>query len=524
MKSDFLEGAVFYEVYPTSFYDSNGDGIGDIRGIIEKLDYITGLGANGIWLNPCFESPFKDGGYDVSDYYKTDGRFGSNDDLNELFSEAGKRGISIILDLVMGHTSIEHPWFNASQRDEKNPYTDAYIWKPLDNPAESKGGSFLSGLSERREMFRINYYAMQPALNYGYLKPKEGWQQGTSADGPTENKNRLIDVCKFWLGMGASGFRVDMANYMVKNDKRGRGNIAFWNEVIPKIKEEYPNAVFVSEWFNPIRSVGKSAFDIDFNSGYFLYYIWHGGVLENFSRNAYFGENGKHFFSGIIQVLIAAAAVKKRGYQAVTLGNHDRERMALGRSVDAMKAVFAFHLTLPHVPFVYYGDEIGMKYQTIKSKDGGYQRTGSRTPMRWDDGINAGFSRAGKASLYLPVGDGEGASVAEQERDKTSLLSTVKSLIALRRKAECLKVDSKFRLVKPTLTGNPFIYKRESEKDEAVIILCPIKKEKAFSIRKLGDISGYDTVISNNIEFKDGKAVSKGEGFAVLYREKKRKK
>ncbi|MDR2091007.1 MAG: glycosylase [Clostridiales bacterium] len=562
MKYDWLESAVFYEVYPTSFYDSDGDGTGDIRGIIEKLDYIKDLGANGIWLNPCFESPFQDGGYDISDYYTAGKKFGTNKDMKELFEKAEKMGIKILLDLVMGHTSIRHPWFEESQKDEKNEHTKTYIWKPMDNPAESKSGQFLCGMSERPEMFRVNYYSIQPAINYGYYKPKEGWQDAANAPAPMKNRERLIDVCKFWLAMGAAGFRVDMANHMIKNDPKRKGNIEFWNDVIPRIKAEFPDAVFVSEWFNPSQSVQKSSFDIDFSSGYFLYYKWCGNNLENFSKTAYLGENGEDFIPAITQIYAAGAKVKKRGYQAITLGNHDRHRMSLGRSFDQMKTAFAFHLTMPHVPFIYYGDEIGMSYnRDIKSKDGGYHRTGSRTPMQWTNGKNRGFSTADEKDLYLPVekfgtetaenekGKAGGAdktaadkiteskiaengaaesksvninnaaahSVESQTGDKNSLLETVRELIGLKRKLKCLRAESPYKLLSFNLSGLPHIYKRTSDADEVIVILYPKKEEKTFSIKKLGDISGYK-IISNNMEFQGEKCLSKGEGFAVLYR------
>lgn len=171
MKQKWLDSAVFYEVYPTSFYDSNGDGVGDIPGIIEKLDYIADLGCNAIWLNPCYCSPFEDGGYDITDYYRVDPRFGTNADIKRLFDTAREKGIRIMMDLVMGHTSHLHPWFQQSCKEERNEFTDAYIWS--DNmDVEHCKGRFMCGLSERPHMFKVNYYAMQPALNYGYYHPQ----------------------------------------------------------------------------------------------------------------------------------------------------------------------------------------------------------------------------------------------------------------------------------------------------------------------------------------------------------------
>ena len=146
--AEWLENAVFYEIYPQSFQDTNGDGIGDFQGIVERLDYIAGLGCTGIWLNPCFQSPFGDAGYDVSDYYRAAPRYGTNEDLKRLFEEAHKRGIRVLLDLVPGHTSTEHKWFRESMRAEKNPYTDLYIW--TDDVWESpEGMGCIRGISDR---------------------------------------------------------------------------------------------------------------------------------------------------------------------------------------------------------------------------------------------------------------------------------------------------------------------------------------------------------------------------------------
>ena len=177
MANQWLKDAVFYEIYPQSFYDTNRDGIGDINGIIEKLDYIESLGCNALWINPCFDSPFHDAGYDVRDYKKVAPRYGTNNDLYRLFSEAHSKGIRVLLDLVPGHTSEEHPWFQASQSaDQPNEFSNRYIWTDrwfagcADLP-------YIAGEAERSGTYIINFFKCQPALNYGFLKPREPWQQ-----------------------------------------------------------------------------------------------------------------------------------------------------------------------------------------------------------------------------------------------------------------------------------------------------------------------------------------------------------
>lgn len=337
MKSEFLEKAVFYEIYPTSFFDSNGDGVGDVRGMIEKIPYLKSLGIDGIWLNPLFVSPFKDGGYDIADYCRVDPRFGTNDDLKEFFEKTKECGIRVLLDLVMGHTSVEHPWFLESQKAEKNEYTDAFIWQSGSEPLNNKNGKCISGWAERPDMFMINFYVWQPALNYGFRKPKAKWQNAPHDDAPMKNRQRLIDVCKFWLSLGASGFRVDMANFMVKNDTPShRANQEFWTDVIGRIKREYPESVFVSEWFYPPQAVGKSAFDIDFNYGGPLYKVWGQKTIADSHKKCFFGEESSsaYYFAANQMFRLFHRGVKGKGYQAITIGNHDTERMAEGRRLQ----------------------------------------------------------------------------------------------------------------------------------------------------------------------------------------------
>ena len=181
----WLNDAIFYEIYPQSFNDTNGDGIGDFQGIIQKLDYVKSLGCNALWINPCFLSPFGDAGYDVEDYYQAAPRYGTNEDLRELFSEAHKRGIHVLLDLVPGHTSVRHKWFIESMKAERNEFSDRYIWtgniweKPDDLDC-------LRGISDRNGCCALNFFAHQPALNYGYANPdpEKKWQQSPDSPAP----------------------------------------------------------------------------------------------------------------------------------------------------------------------------------------------------------------------------------------------------------------------------------------------------------------------------------------------------
>ena len=174
MCPSWLKNAVFYEIYPQSFSDSNGDGIGDLKGIICRLDYLCSLGINALWINPCYDSPFMDAGYDVRDYKKVAPRYGTNEDLYDLFRECHERGIRVLLDLVPGHTSDEHPWFIESCKAEHNQYSGRYVWTEhafqgiADHP-------YISGMKPRSGSYMLNFFASQPALNYGWLHRTESW-------------------------------------------------------------------------------------------------------------------------------------------------------------------------------------------------------------------------------------------------------------------------------------------------------------------------------------------------------------
>ena len=189
-RPEWLDSAVFYEIYPQSFKDTDGDGIGNINGITEKLPYIKELGCTAIWINPCFDSPFGDAGYDVRDYLKVAPRYGTNDDLVRLFDEAHRLDMHILLDLVPGHTSWEHPWFRESMKAERNEFTDRYVW--TDSIWESpEGYGSLRGISDRDGSCAVNFFTHQPALNYGFYKPDRPWQQSMDSEGATATKNAM---------------------------------------------------------------------------------------------------------------------------------------------------------------------------------------------------------------------------------------------------------------------------------------------------------------------------------------------
>ena len=321
----WLDNAIFYEIYPQTFLDTNGDGIGDFQGIIRKLDYIKELGCNAIWLNPCFVSPFSDAGYDVADYYTAAPRYGTNEDLKELFAKAHEKGMHVILDLVPGHTSIEHPWFKASLSPEENEFTHRYIWtdrawKGFENVGNIKG--CIRGLSDRDGSCAANYYTTQPALNYGFYKVTESWQKDMHSPEAMATREAIKDIMRFWLGMGCDGFRVDMAGSLVKNDEDGKGTIELWQDFRRFLDEEFPEAAMISEWGQPDKSL---------EGGYHMDFLLHFGpsyYMDLFrSEHPYFKRDGKGSIGDFVRTYQANYdKTNGKGLICIPSGDHDKNR------------------------------------------------------------------------------------------------------------------------------------------------------------------------------------------------------
>jgi glycosidase len=476
--SDWLEHAVFYEIYPQSFRDTNGDGIGDLRGIIEKLPYLHRLGVTALWINPCFESPFRDAGYDISDFYKVAPRYGTNDDLRELFAGARQLGIRVMLDLVAGHTSDQHPWFRASQRHERNLYTDWYIWTDSVWTWSAPNQQVVVGAAERDANYIPNFFYFQPALNYGYAQPdpKVPWQQPVDAPGPRAVREELKKIMGFWFDLGASGFRVDMAGSLVKNDPDGHATAALWHEVRGWMDREYPDRALVSEWSEP-RVAIPAGFHMDFllpfsKPGYKS--LFRPATLES---TAFFDSSGRGDIRRFLDEFEPLyAATKAKGFIAIPTGNHDTvPRLGDGKDSRELAVAYAFLLTMPGVPFIYYGDEIGMRSVAgLPSKEGGFGRTGARTPMQWDASSNAGFSAAPADRLYLPIdGAADRPTVAAQEGDPHSTLNMVRTLIALRQAHPALQASGAFAEVVARAGEVPFVYERSNGRERILVAVNP---------------------------------------------------
>ena len=485
----WLERAVFYQIYPSSYMDSDGNGIGDLQGIISKLDYIQSVGFNAIWLNPVFESGWFDGGYDIIDFYKIDPRFGTNTDMVMLIKEAHRRGIKICLDLVAGHTSNKCKWFQESAAGDANSrYSDYYIWTDSVSDAEKRDielrkkegenlfgarGNFVEANAPRGKYYQKNFFECQPALNYGFAHPDAShpWEQTPDAPGPQAVKRELLNIMAFWLGKGVDGFRVDMAASLIKNDPDGSAVRKLWKEINHWKDSNYPNSVLISEWSDPMQAI-PAGFNIDFMihfgvKAYIPMFFAKGTPWGDWDTHecCYFDRQGKGtLFPFIKNYTEAYEATKHQGYIALPSANHDFQRPNIGtrNTPDQLKVLMTFLLTMPGVPFIYYGDEIAMKYQLyLPSKEGSGIRSGSRTPMQWTKGKNAGFSDCDSRQLYLPVDTEEGKLTVEaQEADTTSLLHYVRRLIRLRQSADAIGNTGDWLLVSDAKQPYPMVYKR----------------------------------------------------------------
>jgi maltose alpha-D-glucosyltransferase/alpha-amylase len=482
-----MADAVFYEIYPQSFNDSNGDGIGDLEGIRLKLDYVQSLGCNVIWLNPCFDSPFGDAGYDVRDYRKIAPRYGTNADMKRLIGDCHRRGMRICLDFVPGHTSVEHPWFKASCDPKPNRYSNRYVW--TDSIWESAPGfNTVNAFSDRDGQYVTNFFWFQPALNYGFAKPDPAkpWQLATDHPSVRALKREMRDIMEFWLAMGVDGFRVDMASSLVKGDTDGSGMRRHWREIRAWLLRRFPEAVLIAEWSNPAAAI-PAGFHVDFM-------IHFGTPAYNALFRAepartcfpcptpaasFFDPSGKGDIAIFLKHYLAAyEKTRQQGYISLPTGNHDITRLSIERSVADQKVALAFLLTMPGLPTIYYGDEIGMRYlRGLVSKEGGFGRTGSRTPMQWNGGKNAGFSKAPAKDLYLPVDSAaDRPTVAAQDTDPDSLLNHVRALLALRKASPALGNPAAFELLHGRTGSSALVYLRRSGTQTLLVAINPAAK------------------------------------------------
>lgn len=490
---DWLKQAVIYHIYPSTFKDSNGDGIGDLKGIESKLDYIKSIGVNTIWISPIFSSEFKDGGYDITDFYSVDKRFGNNEALTNLIGEAHLRNMKVCLDLVAGHTSDKHPWFIQSKKNEKGlRYSDYYIWT---NTKDKNLKQYVDSDAERNGYYMKNFFDCQPALNYGFANPDPNnpWEQPVDAPGPQAVRRELKNIIAFWMDKGVDGFRVDMAQSLIKRDDKNHSvTMDLWKDILGWFNNKYPEGIMMSEWSMPHESI-KAGFNIDL--------IIHNGVKiyrnlfcntddKNHPNNCYFDKSGKGQIKEFVTNYGAEyTATRNLGYATMPTCSHDIWRLnRLQRNTpDELKVALTLFLTMPWPPIIYYGEEIGMRnIENAPYKEGSKSarnRSSCRTPMQWEQGFNAGFSATSPEQLYLPIDPSSNyPSVATQEGDPQSILNYVRQLLALREKIPALGTRGDWRAISDLEAPYPFAYLRWIDSEQYLIALNPSGKSAETTI------------------------------------------
>ena len=443
--------AVFYEVLIRGFSDHNGDGTGDIRGLIDKLDYLQWLGVDCIWLLPIYGSPLRDGGYDISDFFAVLPEFGSLGDFVELVEEAHRRGLRIIADLVMNHTSDAHPWFEASRTDPTGPHGDWYVWSDSDEVYPDARIIFIDTEKSnwtwdpvRQQYYWHRFFSHQPDLNYENPAVQEA----------------MIEVLRFWLDLGIDGFRLDAVPYLYEEEGTNCENLKPTHEYLKRVRreidEKYTDRVLLAE-ANQWPSDVVEYFGDDDECHMAFHFPLMPRLFMAVRRESRYP---------ISEILSQTPAIPSGCQWGIFLRNHDeltlemvsdeerdymyaeyakdprmkanvgiRRRLAplLENSRDQIELFTTLLLSLPGSPVLYYGDEIGMG-DNIYLGD----RDGVRTPMQWTMDRNAGFSKADYARLYLPVLQDpvygyQAINVEAQTRNSASLLWWTKRMIEVRK-------------------------------------------------------------------------------------------
>jgi maltose alpha-D-glucosyltransferase / alpha-amylase len=443
--------AVFYEVLIRGFADSNNDGTGDIRGLTGKLDYLKWLGVDCIWLLPIYESPLRDGGYDIADFFRVLPEFGDLGDFVELIEAAHAHGIRVIADVVMNHTSDQHPWFQASRSDPEGPYGDFYVWSDTDDAYQDARIIFVDTETSnwtwdatRQQYFWHRFFSHQPDLNF---------------DNPAV-QDAMLEVLRFWLDLGIDGFRLDAVPYLFEEEGTNCENLPLTHAYLKRIRKEvdqlYPDRVLLAEANQWPADVVEY-----FGQGDECQMAFHFPVMPRI-----FMAVRRETRYPISEVLAQTPAIPDNCQWGIFLRNHDeltlemvtdeerdymyaeyardprmranigiRRRLAplLDNSRDQIEIFTALLMSLPGSPVLYYGDEIGMGDNFYLG-----DRDGVRTPMQWTPDRNAGFSTTDPQRLYLPIimdpiyGHAV-INVESQMRSSTSLLQWTKRVIDVRK-------------------------------------------------------------------------------------------
>ena len=515
--------AVVYQIYPKSFQDSNGDGFGDLQGIIKRLDYLETLGINAIWLSPVFKSPQADNGYDISDYRDIDPTFGSLDDMEELINEAKKHNIRIMMDLVLNHSSNEHRWFKEAKKSKDNPYHDYYIWRDGEEgvpPSDMKavfGGSAWEYVPEIGQYYFHQFLPEQPDLNWENPKVRSA----------------IYDMILWWMDKGVGGFRMDVIDQIAKEpDKRITINGPRLQEYFKELSKETfqkGDLITVGEAWGADTERAKLYSNPDGSEFSMVFQFEHIGLDQK--------EGGEKWdlaplpFKKLKKIMARwQNELYNCGWNSLFWDNHDLPRIVSrwGNDreyrVESAKMLAILLHGMQGTPYIYQGEELGMtnvQYDIEDYKDceiinmyherleKGYSkdeimksiyakgRDNARTPMQWDDSANAGFTTG---TPWIKVNDNyDKINAKSQVDDSDSIFSCYKKLVQLRKDYPVF-VDGKFTLLLED-DENIFAYSRKNEENTMLVVCNFFDKEIPMPLAK--ECEGMEVLISNYKDTSD---------------------
>lgn len=512
MKGQYLwwqEGTI-YQIYPRSFMDSNSDGVGDLAGILARLDYLQWLGIDAVWLSPIYPSPMADFGYDVADYTGIEPVFGTMEDFDRLLADIHRRGMKLILDLVPNHTSDQHSWFLESRSSRDNPKRDWYMWRdpapgggPPNNWLSAFGGSAWEWDEQTGQYYLHSFAVEQPELN---------WRN-------PEVEAAVFDAIRFWLDKGVDGFRVDVIYVMIKDhlfrdnppnpdyqpgQDPSNSQLQIYTNNRPEVHDiirrmralfdEYDERVMIGEIYLPYSELmlyygsNNDESHLPFNFQLILL-PWKADIIRA-AVNSY------------------EAALPKMGWPNWVLGNHDNHRIATRIGREQARVANMLLLTVRGTPTCYYGDEIAMLDVEIPpdmvydpqelGKPGlGLGRDPERTPMQWDTGPNAGFT---SGTPWLPVApDYKLYNVAVERDDPASMLTLFRQLIALRRASPALSVGGYIDI--PSNVPDVFSFIRAHEGEQMIVVLNFSHEPRVF---RMGPEAGVARIALSTVPGRDG--------------------
>ncbi|MDB5570085.1 MAG: alpha-amylase [Hyphomicrobiales bacterium] len=509
-ESTWWKRGIVYQIYPRSFQDSNGDGVGDLNGIRQRLDYLAWLGVDAVWISPIYPSPMADFGYDVADYCGVDPMFGTLADFDALVADAHARGLKLILDFVPNHSSDQHPWFLESRASRHNPRRDWYIWRdpaPGGGPPNNWGSNFGGSAWTFDEASGQYYY-------HAFLKeqPDLNWRNPAV-------RAAMYDALRFWLDRGVDGFRVDVIWHLIKDEgfrdnppnpgyTPALGDIQRTLQVhscdqpevhdviaeMRRVLEEYDDRVLIGEIYLPLERLvayygaDLSGAHLPFNFQ-LIHTAWNAREISRL-----IGEYEDSLPEG--------------GWPNWVLGNHDQPRIAARVGQAQARVAAMLLLTLRGTPTLYYGDEIGIAKVDIppdavrdpweRNEPGlGFGRDPQRTPMHWDSSPQAGFT---EGAPWLPLGpEHPTCHVESQSKDPRSILSLYRALIELRRRHPALSVGGYASL---RTDANVLAYERRRGEERLIVLLNMSAEDKHVELGALG-LEGGRVLLSTRLDRSD---------------------